>query len=78
VVVHVGPENHILRDTLTNLESKLPAAFQRISRSIIVNLDKIKELQPATRGEYFVVLKNNQKLNMSRGLREVQERLQYS
>jgi len=78
VVVHAGAENHILRDTLTNLESKLPADFQRISRSIIVNLDKVKELQPATRGEYLIVLKNNQKLNMSRGLKEVQERLQYS
>jgi two-component system LytT family response regulator len=78
IVIHAGSENHILRETLTNLESKLPSVFQRISRSVIVNLDRVKELQPALRGEYFAVLKNNQKLNMTRGLREVQERLQYS
>lgn len=78
VVIHVGVDNQILRETLTNLESKLPPSFQRISRSVIVNLNFVKELQPALRGEYFIVLKNNKKLNLTRGLRDVQERLQYS
>lgn len=78
VIVHVPNANHILRETLTNLESKLPTSFQRVSRSIIINLDQVKELQPASRGEYFAVLKDNRKLTMTRGFREVQERLQYS
>ena len=79
VVVHVSAETHILRETLTNLETKLPPqSFQRISRSILVNLTHVKELQPTMRGEYVVVLQDNRKLSMTRGLREVQERLQYS
>jgi two-component system LytT family response regulator len=79
VVLHVRAENHVLRDTLNNLESKLPPRlFARISRSIIVSLDRIKELQPGVEGEHVIVLRDNRQLIMTRGLKEVQERLQYS
>src|SRR5439155_14004019 len=47
VRLQAGNESHHVRETLTNLETKLPAEkFMRISRSSIVNLDQIKELQP--------------------------------
>ena len=69
----------MLRETLTNLESKLsPRLFVRISRSIIVNLDRIKGTQSSPRGDYVVLLQDGRQLLMTRGAREVQERLQYA
>ncbi len=79
VVLHAGKENHVVRETLTALEEKLdPKQFLRISRSTLVNLDAIKELQPLFKGEHAVVLHNGKQLTMTRGLREVQELLKFS
>ena len=79
VVVHVGKENHVVRETLTNLEENLdPKKFLRISRSTLVNLDRVKELQPLFKGEHAVVLQNGKQLTMTRGLREVQDALKFS
>ena len=78
VSVHVGQESHILRDTLGSLEAQLPPEkFLRISRSAIVNLDRVKELQPIFKGEHVVVLRNGRKLAMTRGLREVEQALRF-
>jgi len=77
-VVHTSSENHVLRETLTNLESRFPPRlFLRISRSTLVNLERVKSLQAGARGEYLVVLQNGRQLLMTRGLKEIQERLQY-
>ena len=71
--------NHVLRETLRNMEASLaPAMFVRISRSIIVNVDRIKAIQSGLPGEWLVVLHDNREFQMTRGLKEVQERLQYS
>jgi two-component system LytT family response regulator len=76
-ILHVGVVNHILRETLTNLEAKLsPERFLRVNRSTIVNLDRIKAVHPAGRGEHSVVLKNGKKITLTRGVREVQRRLE--
>jgi two-component system LytT family response regulator len=76
-ILHVGATNHILRETLANLEAKLsPKRFLRVSRSAIVNLDRIKAVQPATRGEHVVLLKDGRELPLTRGVREVQQRLE--
>jgi two-component system LytT family response regulator len=77
-VLQTQNENHILRETITNLEAKLPPQlFLRISRSIIVNVERIKGIQSTPRGEYLVLLHTGRQLLMTRGLREIQERLQY-
>jgi two-component system, LytTR family, response regulator len=77
-VLHTRAENHIVRETLTSLETKLPPAlFLRISRSILVNLERVKGLQATPRGEYLVVLQDDRQLMMTRGLKEIQTRLQY-
>jgi two-component system LytT family response regulator len=66
-----------LRETLANLEAKLsPKRFLRVSRSAILNLNRVKAVQPATRGEYVVVLKNGKEFTLTRGVREVQQRLE--
>jgi two-component system, LytTR family, response regulator len=77
-VVHVGKENHILRETMTSLESNLPPQrFLRISRSVIVNIDRIQELQPMFKGENVILLKNGMRYPTSRSLREIQQRLAF-
>lgn len=77
-ILHVGAQNHILRETLSNLETRLsPKQFLRINRSAIVNLDRVKEVKPAMRGEYMVVLKNSKELSLTRGVREIQQRLEF-
>jgi two-component system LytT family response regulator len=77
VRLHVGNSSHLLRETMTSIESRLdPEKFFRIHRCRIVNMDRIQELQPWLNGEYAVVLRTGERLTLSRGYREkLQERL---
>jgi len=78
-VVVAGAEKHILRETLTNLEAKLsPESFVRISRSILVNLDRVTCIQSGPRREYLLCLADGRQFLMTRGIEEVQQRLQYA
>jgi two-component system LytT family response regulator len=78
VVLHVGKENHILRDSLAALEDQLPRSFLRISRSTIVNLDRVRELQAMAAGEHVVILQDGRQIPMTRGVREVEDRLRFT
>ena len=70
VRVHSGSKSHLLRETISGLESQLdPKKFLRIHRSAIVKIDRIKELQPWFGGEYVVVLRDGRKLTLSRTYR---------
>jgi two-component system LytT family response regulator len=76
VKLHVGGETHLLRETMTALENKLPAErFLRISRSAMVNIEQIKELHPLFHGEYVVVLRAGARLTLTRGYRDKLARL---
>ncbi|PWU16824.1 MAG: DNA-binding response regulator [Verrucomicrobia bacterium] len=76
LVLHVGKESHIIRDTLGALQEKLdPRQFLRISRSTLVNVDQIKEMRPFFKGEHVVILLNGKELAMTRGFKEVREAL---
>ncbi|HJS24677.1 MAG TPA: LytTR family DNA-binding domain-containing protein [Pyrinomonadaceae bacterium] len=69
--LHVGRATHLLREKMNDLEGRLdPARFVRIHRSIIVNLDRIKEMHPHFNGDYIVVLDNGRQLRLSRTRRE--------
>jgi two-component system LytT family response regulator len=71
VSLHAGGESHLLRETMTGLEGRLnPARFVRIHRTAIVNIDRIKELQPLFHGDYQVVLRDGTQLTLSRGYRD--------
>jgi two-component system LytT family response regulator len=71
VRLHVGRESHVIRETISNLAERLdPAHFARIHRSTIVNLDRVKEMQPWFSGEYIVILRDGTRLKLSRGYRE--------
>ena len=69
--VHTGRKAHLLREKMNDLEARLdPAKFVRIHRSIIVNLERIKEMHPHFNGDYIVVLEDGRKLRLSRTRRE--------
>ena len=71
VSLHSGRDAHLIRETLTSLESKLnPEEFLRIRHSAIVNVKRIKELHPLFKGEYEIVLQNGVKLTSSRRYRD--------
>jgi two-component system LytT family response regulator len=76
VVLHVGKERHIVRETTAAMETRLtPAGFMRISRSLIVNLARIREVQPVGPSQYCVLLKNGARLDMTCSLSELQSHL---
>src|SRR2546421_2368969 len=76
VSLHVGAEAHLHRETMSALAEQLaPQKFLRISRSTIVNVERIKELQPLFHGEYVVILRNGAKLTLSRNYREALRQL---
>ena len=78
-LLHVGDKTHVVRETMQALENRLcPKTFQRISRSAIVNLERIKELQPMGKGQYVIILANGKQLTMSRGIRDLQQALEPS
>ena len=71
VSVHAGKKSHLLRETISSLESQLdPKKFLRIHRSSIVRIDRIRELQPWFHGEFRVVLQNGMQLTLSRNYRD--------
>jgi two-component system, LytTR family, response regulator len=76
-LLHVADKTHVVRETMRGLETKLcPKTFQRISRSVIVNLERVKELQPMGKGQYVIILNNGKQLTMSLGIRELQHALE--
>jgi two-component system LytT family response regulator len=71
VRLHVGEQKHNVRDSIGVFERRLPPGqFVRIHRSLIVNADRIRELQPYDGSEYIVVLRSGKELPLGRSYRE--------
>ena len=71
VKLHVGKDCHLMRETLSALETRLPAQnFFRVSRSAIVNADRIKELQPMFHGDHILLLRDGTRVTLSRNYRD--------
>lgn len=76
VTLCAGNDRYMFRETLTALKEKLPPdRFLRISRSTIVNIESVKELQPMFHGEYVVLLRNGARATLTRGYRKEIEQL---
>jgi len=70
--IHVGDKTHILRETMKTMERRLdPKVFQRIHRSTIVNLDRVKQVRPHSNGECFLTLQTGEELKVSRSYKDV-------
>lgn len=71
VEIHSVKGKYLIRDTMNNIEESLdPEKFARIHRTYIVNVEQIQEMQSWSHGDYIVILKNGEKLNMSRRYRD--------
>ncbi len=69
--IHAGGNTHILRGTMKDLEGYLdPKLFQRVHRSTIVNLRRVKSLRAHMNGEYFLTLDAGHELKLSRTYRD--------
>jgi two-component system LytT family response regulator len=72
VVLHVGKTTHTYHDTMQGIEARLDRRrFLRIHRSTIVNIDRVKELEPWFNGDYVVTLRDATKLTLSASYRSV-------
>jgi two-component system LytT family response regulator len=71
VCLHAGLETHLVRATMSQLESQLdPRRFVRIHRSTMVRIESVKEIQPLFNGDQSVILANGDKVVLSRSYRE--------
>ena len=82
--LHVGARegqgrSYLLLQTIAGLEGRLdPARFIRIHRSYIVNVSRIRELQPCNSGEFIVSLRDGKELPCSRSYRRALQALYIS
>jgi two-component system LytT family response regulator len=76
VRLHVRGESYLFRESMKNMETRLDAElFVRIHRSAIINVDRIRELQPWFHGEYVVILHDGTRLMASRVFSDRLDRL---
>ena len=71
VELHVAQASHLLHVSMNMLEKSLDSeTFVRIHRSLIVNVRRVKEIQPASHGEYMLLLHNGVRLQSGRTYHE--------
>ena len=71
VRLHVGRDGHLVHEGIAALMNRLdPSRFARIHRSTIVNLDRVRELQPWFHGDAVAILRDGTRLQVSRTYRE--------
>lgn len=70
-VLHLADSRRLmLRETLSAIEQRLGFdQFARVNRSALVQIDRVKEFQSATYGDYIVVLDTGLRLPLSRSFR---------
>jgi two-component system LytT family response regulator len=76
VELHVGTHSYLLRETMASISARLPTDhFIRVSRTAIINIDRVKEMQPLPHGEYSILLSTGAKITLSRSYRDQLPRL---
>ena len=69
--LHAGRRLHLVRETMNRLEARLcPCQFIRVHRRAIVNVARMKELEPCPSGDYRIILNDGTRLTLSRTYRE--------
>jgi two-component system LytT family response regulator len=76
VRIHAKGDIHVVRQTLQHMEESLPQSiFVRVHRSAIINVTRIREIQPWFSGEYTVLLQDGSSVHTSRRFRGRLEKL---
>ena len=71
VSLHTGPQRHLVRGTLTATASQLdPNRFVRIHRRFIVNVARVRAVEPWLGGDALLLLHDGQKLRLSRNYKQ--------
>jgi len=74
--LHAGSKTYLLRETMNAAEERLASKkFLRVSRSTLVNLERIQEWQPLFHGDSVLILKDGTRLTVTRVYREKFDRL---
>jgi two-component system LytT family response regulator len=75
-ILHTGQTNHIRRETMSNLEAQLPEeTFFRVSRSAIVNLTRIRQIEPLSSHHHAAVLADGTRIPLTCSVRELAARI---
>jgi DNA-binding LytR/AlgR family response regulator len=70
VRLHTGPRSYVVRTTLAALEAQLDGErFRRTGRSALVNVDRVREVQPWFHGDAIVILESGARVTLSRRYR---------
>jgi two-component system, LytTR family, response regulator len=76
VKLHIAGKVHMVRESMAALEARLdPTMFFRVHRSAIVNLERVQELQPFSKREHVLVLRDGTRLRLTRSRRDGLESL---
>ena len=74
VRIHVAKDVHMIRHSLKYLAAFLDAGrFARIHRCTIVNLDRVREIQPGIGREHIVILEDGTRLKLGHRYRRLLE-----
>jgi hypothetical protein len=72
LALHVGPDVHLIRETLSRLEQRLdPEHFARVHRRTVVALDRVRVLRPLPGGDAELRLADGTALRLSRNYRRL-------
>ena len=76
VKFHVGDRTFAIREAMSRIERMLdPRTFLRVSRSAIVNVGRIREVQPWFHGDHVIVLQSGEQVTTTRTYRSSVNRL---
>jgi DNA-binding LytR/AlgR family response regulator len=70
-VLHVGGETYEVRSSLTRLESELdPRRFVRVHKSYMVNIARVREVEPWMSGDWRIRMDDGAEVSLSRRYRD--------
>jgi two-component system, LytTR family, response regulator len=76
VSLQTKAKSWLVRDTLAEIEVRFARlGFVRIHRSVLINIERIAELEPLPNGEYDVVLQDGKSFRLSRSYRDAVKRI---
>lgn len=75
--IHVaGGEHAMIRERMRDMEQRLKTChFVRISRSVLINFDHVKEMKPTSHGDYEFVLRGGERLASGKTYRDTVRQL---
>lgn len=74
--VHAGTQVHVIRSTMKALEKLLdPVRFQRVHRSTIINMERVRSITPRMNGDYHLHMESGMRLRMSRNYKDTLRKL---